>query len=223
MALTNRIDLKGCLSVEEGCSKLKFSDVTGFLSTPCIEQYNYSGYGLSGGIALNDVTKAVLNVYFVNITTPIVFNFTISSHVITNCTLTNINGVVTNITTLLDSTVFPLTNFDITKNYGVVIPSLSDGLIKWDYTISGISGGISFSYTTSGVELSDCKLNCCIENKYLDMDVNCGCFEDKTKDIIKSEIFLWGSRYAVNVGQDSKAQGFLDKGSEICNSNCKDC
>lgn len=223
MAITDRIDLTGSLCVEEGCTKLKFSDVTGFLVTLCNDEYNALGYGLSGGIALDDVTEAVLNVYFPNMTTPITFTFTIASHVITACTLTDQNGVVTTITTDLDSTVFPLYNFDITKDYGVTIPTLSDGIIKWDYTISGLHSGETFYYTTSDESLSDCKLNCCIENKYLNMDVNCGCFEDKTKDIIKSEIFLWGARYSVDSGQNSKAQGFLGKGTEICQSNCKDC
>lgn len=221
--ITNRIDLTGSICVEEGCTKLKFSDVTGFLVSACNDEYNKLGYGLTGGIALDDVTSAQLNVYFPSMATPITFDFIIASHVITSATLTDLNGVVTDITSLLESTVFPLTNFDITLDYGVTIPKLSDGIIKWDYTISGLSGGLSFSYTTSDEALSDCELNCCIENKYLEMDVNCGCFEDKTKDIIKSEIFLWGARYAMNVGQDSKAQGFLDKGTEICESNCKDC
>ena len=219
MAL-ERIDLTGCLSVEEACSKLLFSDVTGFVVTSCNDEYNEEGYGLEGGIELDDVTSAVLNVYFVGQTVPITFSFTIVNHVITACTLTDLNGVVIDITSLLESTVFPLTDFDINADYGVTIPSLTDGIIKWDYAISGTSDDESFEYTTSGGIGNDCEINCCIENKYLELDPNCDCSADKKRQLIDSEVFLWGFRYAINAGQDSKAQGFLDNATEICNKNC---
>jgi hypothetical protein len=55
------------------------------------------------------------------------------------------------------------------------------------------------------------------------MDLSCGCFDDKLKNLILSEVLLQGAKYAMNVGQDSKAQGMLDKAAEICDSNCTDC
>jgi len=224
MALTERVDLTGCIKVEKGCSQLLFSDITGFLVTVCNDEYNELGYGLVDGIALDDVTAAQLNVYYPGITTPVTFDFIIATHVITECLFTDLNGTQTDITTLLESTVFPLFEFDITlAAYGVTLPELSDGIVKWDYTISGVSGGLSFSYTTSDEGLSDCSLNCCIENKYVDLDLSCGCFDNKIKDLILSEVMLWGGRYAMNVGQDSKAEGFLAKGQELCESNCTDC
>jgi hypothetical protein len=103
------------------------------------------------------------------------------------------------------------------------MPILADGIIKWDYTINGVSGGVSFSYTTSDEALSSCSVDCCIENKYVSMDLSCGCFDSKLKDLILSEVLLQGAKYAMNVGQDSKAQGMLDKATEICDSNCTDC
>ncbi len=223
MAL-ERVDLSGCIKVEKGCAKLLFSDTTGFFVTVCNDEYNELGYGLVGGIDLDDVTSAQLNIYYPSITTPITFDFTIASHVITECLFTDLNGTVTDITSLLESTVFPLFDFDITlAAYAVTRPELTDGIIKWDYTINGVSGGLSFSYTTSDEALSDCSLNCCIENKYVGLDLNCGCFDDKIKTLITSEVLLWGGRFAMNVGQDSKADGFLAKGQEICDSNCTDC
>ena len=224
MALTERINLTGCIEIEKGCTQLLFSDITGFLVTVCNDEYNEFGYGLTDGIALDDVTSAQLNVYYPSMTTPITFDFTISSHVITECLFTDLNGTVTDITALLESTVFPLTNFDVTlAAYGVTLPEMSDGIFKWDYTISGLSGGLSFSYTTSDEALSSCSVNCCIENKYVEMDLSCGCFDDKLKNLILSEVLLQGAKYAMNVGQDSKAQGMLDKAAEICDSNCTDC
>jgi len=223
MAL-ERIDLTGCIEVEKGCTQLLFSDITGFLVTVCNDEYNEFGYGLVDGIALDDVTSAQLDIKYPSITTPVTFNFIIASHVITECLFTDLNGTITDITALLENTTFPLTDFDITlAAYDVILPELADGIIKWDYTISGVSGGVSFSYTTSDEALSTCSVNCCIENKYVDMDLSCGCFDAKLKDLILSEVLLQGSKYAMNVGQDSKAQGMLDKATEICNSNCSDC
>ena len=219
-----RIDLTGCIEIEKGCTQLLFSDITGFLVTVCNDEYNEFGYGLIDGIALDDVTSAQLNVYYPSMTTPITFDFIIASHVITECLFTDLNGTVTDITALLESTVFPLTNFDVTlAAYGVTLPEMADGIFKWDYTISGLSGGLSFSYTTSDEALSSCSVNCCIENKYVEMDLSCGCFDDKLKNLILSEVLLQGAKYAMNVGQDSKAQGMLDKAAEICDSNCTDC
>jgi hypothetical protein len=219
-----RIDLTGCIEIEKGCTQLLFSDITGFLVTLCNDEYNEFGYGLIDGIALDDVTSAQLNVYYPSMTTPITFDFIIASHVITECLFTDLNGTVTDITALLESTVFPLTNFDVTlAAYGVTLPEMADGIFKWDYTISGLSGGLSFSYTTSDEALSSCSVNCCIENKYVEMDLSCGCFDDKLKNLILSEVLLQGAKYAMNVGQDSKAQGMLDKAAEICDSNCTDC
>jgi hypothetical protein len=219
-----RIDLTGCIEIEKGCTQLLFSDITGFLVTLCNDEYNEFGYGLADGIALDDVASAQLNVYYPSMTTPITFDFIIASHVITECLFTDLNGTVTDITSLLESTVFPLTNFDVTlAAYGVTLPEMADGIFKWDYTISGLSGGLSFSYTTSDEALSSCSVNCCIENKYVEMDLSCGCFDDKLKNLILSEVLLQGAKYAMNVGQDSKAQGMLDKAAEICDSNCTDC
>lgn len=222
--VTARVDLTGQLCVEDGCKTLKFSDSTGFLVTTCNDEYNELGYGLTGGIALNDVTQAVLNVYFTSITTPITFTFTIATHVITNATLTDLNGTITDITSLLESTVFPLTNFDITLDYGVTLPTLADGITKWNYTISGLDADLeTFEYTTSDEALITCSADCCVENSYLEIDTNCGCFDAKIKKIITSEVLLQGAKYAMNVGQDSKAEDMLAKAKEICNSNCKDC
>lgn len=219
-----RIDLSGKICIEEGCTKLKFSDTTGFLVTACNDEQNYLGYGLAGGIALDDVTSARLNVYYVGMTVPIIFNFTIVNHVITAATITGLDLVVTNIFPILTSNVFPLYEFDITKDYGIIVPQLTDGIIKWDYTINGVaSDEVPFSYTTSGEDLSDCKLNCCITEKYTSLDPNCDCFGKKKQDLINSEIFFWGAKYSMDIGKDSKSESFLNKGTELCNTNCKDC
>lgn len=217
-----RLDLSAQICVEDGCSKLLFNDTTGSVDAVCASDVNELGYGLSGGITSADVTDAVINVYYPLMTSPVKFTFVISSNVITDATITDLNNNSTNIFALLDSTVFPLVDFDITKDYGVTVPEVTDGLYSWDYSITGINPE-AFSYTTSGAFTSDCNTNCCIEKSYLEIDSNCGCFDNKIKNIIRSEVFLWASRYAMNVGQDSKADDLLTKAKENCDTNCKDC
>lgn len=219
-----RLDLSGCLSTEEGCSKLLFNDTTGSLGAACADDENPLGYGMVGGITSAMVTKAILNVYYASSTVPFVFTFTVASNVITAATLTDINGNVTDILADLSSTAFPLVDFYVNDaDYGVTFPELNDGIYNFDYTISGLdTSGDSFIYTTSGGNLVDCKVDCCIENKYKDLDVNCDCFNNKKDYIIMSEIFLSAARFSVNIGHDTKVQGFLNKATELCNQNC-DC
>lgn len=221
MTLT-RLDLSAQICVEDGCTKLLFNDTTGSVDAACAADVNEFGYGLVGGITSADVEEAIINVYYPLMTTPVKFTFTIVSNEITDATITDLNNVVTNIFSLLTSTVFPFVDFDISADYGVTVPEVTDGLYTWDYTIAGPNNG-DFSYTTSGGFTSDCTVDCCIEKSYLEMRSNCGCFEDKVKGIIRSEVFLWASRYAINVGQDSEADNFLTKAKESCETNCKDC
>jgi hypothetical protein len=221
MAL-ERLDLSAQICVEDSCSKLLFNDTTGSIDAACAADVNILGYGLVGGIESTDVEGAVINVYYPLMTNPVKFTFVIASDVITNATITDLNNVVTNIFSLLTSTVFPFVDFDISADYGVTVPEVTDGLYTWDYTITGTNPE-TFSYTTSGGFTSDCTTDCCIEKSYLEIDSDCGCFDDRIKTIIRSEVFLWGSRYAMNVGQDSKADELLNKAKENCESNCKDC
>lgn len=225
MAITNRVDLSGSVYSTEGCTKLTFSDTTGFKVTTCECDQNDDGYGLTGGIALDDVTGAVLNVYLPDLSTPYIFTFVIASHVITSCIVTDLNLDDTDITAFLESTVFPLTDFYINNpDYtGVTFPALTDGNVNWDYTISGTSGGTAFSYTTSDIQLLDCSANCCIENSYLELDSSCSCCDSKIESIIKSEIFLNAARYAASTGDATKASEYILKAKEICSSNCSSC
>lgn len=221
MAITARINLSGEVCVDNGCTVLNFCDTTGFLVSACADDQNNLGYGLAGGIALNDVTSAVLNVYYPQMTTPIVFTFTMSGGVITACTLKDLNLVVHDIYAKLASLVFPLVDFNIALDYGVKLPAVVDGLYKWDYTISGTNASVPFNYTTSDGFISDCNAQCCTSKEYLDID--CSCSDAKIMSIIKQEIFLNGAAYAMNVGMDNKADEFLADAKELCNNKCKDC
>jgi hypothetical protein len=221
MAL-ERLDLSAQICVEDSCTKLLFNDTTGSVDAVCATDVNELGYGLVDGITSADVAGAVINVYYPLLTSPVKFTFVIEANEITDATITDLTNVTTNIFSLLTSTVFPFVDFDISADYGVTVPEVTDGLYTWDYTITGTIPE-PFSYTTSGGFTSDCTTDCCIEKSYLEIDSDCGCFEDNIKTIIRSEVFLWASRYAMNVGQDSKADDFLTKAKENCETNCKDC
>ncbi len=222
MALT-AIDLTGDMCVRNGCTELIFNDATGFLVTPCNDEYNEFGYGLIGGISVNDVTTASLIINFPNIDTSIGFVFNINNGVITSAIMTDVNLNNTDITSLLESTVFPFNNFNITKDYGVIIPAITDGIYNWDYTITGVSGIENFLYTTSGGFLSDCKAKCCVMNSYLDIDFSCSCSSDKIKSLIKTELLISASNFSIDAGEDSKADDFISKANEICENKCKNC
>jgi len=218
-----RIDLSGSLCIEKKCTEVIFNDTTGIKYTPCTCDRNSQGYGLTGGIELNDVTSANLNIYFPGITTPIVFDFTILTSVIVAATLTDLNSNVTDILSLLESTEFPLTNFNVTRDYGAILPEISDGLFTWDYTITGVTIIEGFYYTTSGEKLSGCKNDCCISNSYVDLDLSCGCLDDKLDKILKSEVFMQAAYYATDMRENTKAIAFLNLSKDICESNCKNC
>lgn len=223
MPLT-RLDLSGSICIEDGCSKVIFNDTTGSVDAVCAEDVNELGYGLVGGITAGDVTGIVLNVYYPGITTPYKFTFVVAASVITSCVLTDLNGNDTDITADLVSTAFPLADFQVNLDaYGVTFPETSDGIIKWDYTISGVSGIEAFSYTTSGGQLIDCTAKCCIEKSYLDIDTNCNCLSDKLDSIIKSEIFFNAAHYAIHIGQETKSDNFIKLAGDICKTNCKTC
>lgn len=226
MALT-RLGLSGSLCIENGCSDIIFNDTTGLYETNCSEEQNDTGYGLPGGIAINDVRSAILNVYYPGFTNPFTYNFTVLNGVITAATLTDLNLAVTNILPFLSNTAFPLEDFTTNlSTYGVILPFLTDGVYNWNYTINGSSATNPveiFSYTTSGGFLSDCLTNCCIENSYIKLDCSCDCYDDKINKIMKSEIFLNAARYAMNIGQSNKANELIAKAKEYCDSNCETC
>ena len=222
MALT-RLDLSAQVCIED-CANLKFSDTTGFLVTSCADDYNLNGYGLSGGIDVNDVTSSELNVYYPNMDVAYKFNFTIVNGLVTAATLTDINLIVVDIFPFLISKVFPFVDFDLNLlAYTVIYPSISDGIVKWDYSIIGQSGVENFGYTTSDEFLNDCNINCCITNSYTDVDLTCKCYKDKIKNIQLSEFFVKAAQYAMSTGNDGKTNGYLSMANELCKGNCKTC
>jgi hypothetical protein len=223
MPLT-RLDLSGSLCIEEGCSKIVFNDTTGSVDAACADDVNELGYGLVGGIASTDVTGVILNVYYPGVSTPFIFTFIVATGTITSCILTDLNGNDTDITADLVSTDFPLVDFQTNlAAYGVDFPETNDGIIEWDYTISGEVDREVFSYTTSGGQLIDCKAKCCIEKSYLDIDANCDCSNNKIDAIIKSEIFFSAAHYAVHVGQEDKSNNLIKAALDVCTTNCKTC
>ena len=219
MALT-RVGLTTETVLSEGCTKITIEDVTGTYNAST----NPLGYGLPSGIAYSDITSIIINVYYPDVTTPIIYTFTLSASTVTALTVTDLNGVsydiFADLATLYISGVFNLTGTD-----AFTLPTVTDGLFNIDYTIGGIESVTSeeFNYTTNNSFLSTCSVECCITDMYKNLDMCCDCSESSLSKIEKSEIFLSGAKYAVQASQNEKAVCLLNKAKDICEGNCSDC
>ena len=217
MAL-ERVGLAITTTLTENCTVITGEDTTGTYNVTT----NPLGYGLPGGIAFNDIITAVYELYYPGQTTPITYTLTYAAGTVTALTVTDLNGTVYNIfadlATLMTGNVFTLTGTD-----AFTLPTITDGIFNVVYTISGTNPEV-FTYTTNSEFLSTCTTDCCISNMYLSLDMECSCSDAKKVAIMNAEVFLNAAKYSIQVGQDSKAQAFLDKASEICNDcGCSDC
>lgn len=218
MPLT-RVGLTITTAITDNCSKITSEDTTGLYNVTT----NPLGYGLPGGIAFNDIITAVYEVYYPSITIPITYTLTYAAGTVTALTVKDLNNVSYNIfadlATLMVDGVFDLTGTD-----AFTLPTITDGMFNVVYTISGTNPEV-FTYTTNSEFLSTCSIDCCISKMYLTLDMECSCSDAKKTKIMNSEIFLNAAKYAIQVGQDSKAQGFLDKAIELCEDcgGCSDC
>lgn len=206
--------------LSEGCSKITVQDITGTYDVTT----NPLGYGLPGGITYNDVTSVFIKVYYPDVSTPIIYTFTLSYGTITALDVTDLNGIVYDIYSEL-STLVVANVFNLTGTTAFTLPTVTDGLFNVEYTIFGTEAVSleQFNYTTNSNFLSTCSADCCITNMYKDLDMCCDCSEDQIVKIQNAETFLAGAKYAIEVGQNEKAICLLTKAKKICDSNCTDC
>jgi len=216
MALT-RVSLTTVTNIADACSKITITDITGNYNATS----NPLGYSLPGGITYANITSIVINLYYPSVTTPIKYTFTMASGIPTALTVTDLNGVVYDIFADI-ATLYVLGVFNLTGTDAFTLPTITDGIINTDFTISGTSPE-AFSYTTSNWELSSCSVNCCIENMYKNLDMCCDCSESAMDRIKDAELFLCGAMMAIEIGQNEKAQCLLDKATALCDGNCTDC
>ena len=214
MSLT-RIDLAITLTVSSDCSTVTLSDTTG--AYPETE----GGYGRpSGATSASVVTVTIV----VNLSDGTYFTYVLTSTAgtISAATLALGTGTATNIFSEVGAIAFPLVNFDLFADYGVTLPTVGNNIVEVDYTVQGISGGLSYNYTTSSEKLVDCEICCCLVTKASEIDLSCKCAEDKMWNFIVASTCLEIASYSTQVGNNENAIIALNKAVTLCDAKC-DC
>lgn len=122
--------LNFCLAEQCDCKTALFNDTTGVYDAVT----NEGGWGGSN-IPSSDITSATIEITPKGYITPIVFTFTIVNDVITLVERTDDFGVVTDVTALISSTVFPFFDFEFNSEllYG---SSPSSDLVDGSYLVT---------------------------------------------------------------------------------------
>lgn len=216
MAL-NPVDLKIELFLNDARNSYFLEDTTGVYSPN-----NLEGYGLPGGATINSVTSLTVTLNYTKLESELVYIFTISSGSITACTLAFAGGTPVSIFSQLVSTGWPFTSsnrFEITKDYGVNIPTLDDMVYEVTYEIEGSITAQSFDYSTEIQDLLDVATNCCLSKELIKLDIN---------NLTGQEIALTGYGYlitahsAVENGNIDQANSYITRAKILCDSMC-DC
>jgi len=212
MAL-ERLDLSIELTSATDCSDITLTDDTGLYNVTT----NPLGYGLPGGITVNNVSSLIITV---NLNGGIYITYTciVSSGVITSCLLSVNGGTGTEIVSLLASTTFPVTDFSLfSEDYGVTLPSLEDGIVEVDYVIAGVgSGEETFNYLTSASGLLSCTVCCCKEKLLLSIDPDCSCSDSKMQTYLRVSTYLEVAAMNIDIGKNDQALEALNKAIELC-------
>jgi len=211
-------------TINDACDGFTLADTTGLYDVTT----NPLGYGLPGGILVNDVEG--LTIVIRNETTGLYFTyvFVISLAVTQTVTLSVQGGSPVDITALFAVTGWPfvqnVNEFDPFVDYGVTLPDFVDGCFQTEYTITGNSnrggGTEAFAYTTSETFLVDCTTACCISKMLADIDPNCSCSDKKQALATSAYTWLLSARAAANYGQVDKAVADLQKAADMCNCDC---
>ena len=191
---------------------LDITDVTGTYDA----NTNEGGYG---GInpASSDVSAITLSVLFPGSTVPYVFNFVITSNVITSATVTDVKGIVTDITSQLLNLVFPWTANQPLRLYPKFFGDTGTNSVMPDgvYTFAPIYAGTfgvtpfsenaSYDFAVVGV------INNYIDNQLASLDADD--FEERYQDCEKLMLvdFALDAVYsAMDVGYSTQAQGIIE-------------
>lgn len=170
-------DLSIALTLTDGCGTITLTDNTGIYPTAD------AGYGLPNGPAVNDVDSLTVTVTGLKTAVSFVYAFTISSGTITAATLALAGATAVNILSQLDSTTFPLNDFDLFGTYGVTLPSLDDDVYMVTYQIEGTADAEDFDFTVQAAQIVTCQTQCCIDKKFIDLDLSCGCSAGPLKEV----------------------------------------
>lgn len=225
MALT-RVNLTIETTKGDDCASLFLEDQTGSYNAVT----NPLGYGVTNGAAVNDVTSVVVVLRYSSLGTYLTYTFTVASGTITAATLAMGTATATDILAELASTTWPFvspTLFELTADYGVTIPSVTDGVYETEYTISGTASDsgtpTAFSYTTSEQFVLACTAKCCISKLYAALDPSCACCDEAQDKADEAYTWLQVAYAAAEYGDTTKAVAALKKAQELCDCGCSGC
>jgi hypothetical protein len=192
------LDVNLCPS--DGCKEFKIYDTTGAYDPTS----NDGGYGDAGG------------------TNPWASLSTVSS-----LTLTEPDGTVYTHATVVgatptvdpDAILTTITNEDLGLDDTDKIP---DGIYTLTYVIED-TDGVLHSITCDF--LVTCQLECCLDQKINDIDVeDCGCEDDDLNKLFKAYLILAGAKDAATCGKLQEAEDKLEFLQAFCNyTGCSDC
>ncbi|MFA7287688.1 MAG: hypothetical protein WC055_02310 [Melioribacteraceae bacterium] len=216
-------DLTIELTKSAACDTLYLADVTGVVGV----NNNTTGYGISGGPTVNNVTQVVVVLTYNSLNTYITYDFTILNGVITGCELSIEAGTPALITGNLTSTVWPFAStlpFNLFGDYGVVIPSFVDDIYTCTYTISGAtSTPENFEFETEESLPVICAVQLCVNQKFAGLDWNCEFASEKAKQALLIQTYI--SQVAASMALDdlTSAKAALLNAQNLCDTAAGGC
>ncbi len=201
------IDIKTGLYLNDARDSYFFQDETNLYSPD-----NLLGYNAPGGVAINTINEVVITFTYTQLDADLIYTFTVLNAEIIACTCQFAEGSITNIFSELTSTVWPFTSanrFEITKDYGVIIPALDDMVYECSYTISDDST----DYTNVIQDLMDVATNCCLSKLSTLADIN---DVDSNTPAIKGFGYLLTAHNASILGNTDQANSYINKAKSIC-------
>jgi len=136
---------------------------------------NPLGYNAPTSISVNSVTSVTVTLTYTLLAASLVYQFTVLNGVITNCTISFAGSTAVSIIGEITSTAWPFTSanrFELTKDYGVVLPALDDMVYTCSYRVIGNESGEDYNYSASVQELLDVQTTCCTSKLLAKADVN---------------------------------------------------
>lgn len=209
------------LSKNDACSALFLSDITGVYGV----DGNVDGYGVSGGVTINDVTGVTIVLTYNSLPSTITYGFTVALGIITACTLTIGSGTPADIFDELTSTVWPFEStdpFNLFGDYGVSIPEFADEVFSVLYTITGVADG-GFEYSADGRLPVVCASQYCVDQMFVELDWECECVADSSKRALLGQSYINQVVAATAIGDLTTAITALNKVKAMCNTSIGGC
>jgi len=217
------LNLKIKTSLITPCSGLELTDTTGNYNAIT----NPFGYGFGGGsgVSINDVTQLTIKVTYNSLGVYVLYTFVVTAGEITGATIVYNGAPYVIIFDNLEDYTFPFTEsnpFDLTKDYGVDIPKFDDEIFKIEYTISGENPDEEeFELTALYYLAVGCNARCCIDKKFANADLKCGCGSKKTTDLMYIESLYNQFIKATDAGSLAQGLNALRELQKLCGTtNC---